>query len=131
MKAYVLDTHILWWYLTGNAKKLGTAARRAFQEGNDKQAILYVPVLTLAEIWDVNHNQGYPIDFRKMLQILQQTAQFVFVPFDVDDVEAYADLAAIPQSRDRIIATVCRKMEAPLITVDRAIIESGMVEVIQ
>lgn len=131
MKAYVLDTHILWWYLTGNAKRLGAVARRAFEEGNNKQAILYVPVLTLAEIWDVNHDQGHPIDFHKMLQTLQQTAQFVFVPFDIDDVEAYADLAAIPQSRDRIIATACRKMDAPLITVDQEIIASGVVEVIQ
>ena len=43
----------------------------------------------------------------------------------------YADLSAIPDSRDRIIATATRKMEAPLITVDHAIIESGVVEVVE
>jgi PIN domain nuclease of toxin-antitoxin system len=131
MKAYVIDTHILWWYISGNVKKLNRAARRAFEEGENRRAILYVPVITLVEIWDVNHNHGYPFDFRSILQMLQQTAQFVFVPFDVDDVEAYSELAAIPQSRDRMIAAACRKMAAPLLTVDQEIIDSGVVEVIQ
>jgi PIN domain nuclease of toxin-antitoxin system len=85
----------------------------------------------LAKLQDVNQNHGHLLDFYAIMQELQQAAQFVFVPFDIDDVFAYADLSAIPGNRDRLIVTACRKMDAPLITVDQAIIDSGVVEVIQ
>lgn len=131
MKTYVLDTHILWWYLTGNAKKLSRSARRAFQEGERGEALLYLPVLILFELWDLNQNQGFPLNFRYILSELQQASQFIFVPLDVDDALSYDSLARIPDSRDRMIATAAIKMDAPLLTVDREIIASGAVEVLE
>ena len=131
MKAYVLDTHILWWQLTNNSKKLSRAAQRAFKEGERGEALLYVPVIALLELWDANQNSGGIFDFRHVVRTLQQASQFIFVPLDMDDVWAYDDLTAIPGSRDRMIAAAALKMSAPLITVDQQIIASGAVEVLE
>jgi PIN domain nuclease of toxin-antitoxin system len=131
MKAYVVDTQILWWHLTTDQRKLSRTVRRIFEQAERGEALLYVPVLVLVEIWDINHKLGHPLNFRHILQVLLQASQFVFVPLDVDDVIVYGELSAIPDSRDRIIAAVTRKIDAPLITTDRAIIKSGAVPVVE
>lgn len=131
MKAYVLDTHMLWWYLLGNARKLSHAARQAFAEGERGEAILYLPIIVLFEIWDTNQRHGLPFNFWQIMRRLQQAAQFVIVPLDQDDIWAYDQLAAIPEGRDRMIATATIKMDAPLLTVDQEIIASGAVQVLE
>jgi PIN domain nuclease of toxin-antitoxin system len=131
MNACVLDTHVLWWYLTDALRKLSRSIRRALEEAEQGEALLYISVMVLFELWDLNERLGRPFDFRLLLQALQQSGQFVIVPLDVDDVLAYDDLAAIPGSRDRMIATATRKMAAPLITVDEAIRASGAVPVFE
>ncbi len=131
MKAYVLDTHMLWWYLLGNARKLSRAARQAFEEGERGEAILYLPIIVLFELWDANQRHGLPFNFREIIRQLQQAAQFVIVPLDQDDIWAYDQLSAIPEGRDRMIATATVKMDAPLLTVDREIIASGAVQVLE
>jgi len=79
----------------------------------------------------LNQNQGFPLNFRYILSELQQASQFIFVPLDVDDALSYDSLARIPDSRGRMIATAAIKMDAPLLTVDREIIASGAVEVLE
>jgi PIN domain nuclease of toxin-antitoxin system len=55
MKAYVVDTQILWWRLTTDQRKLSRTVRRIFEQAERGEAFLYVPVLVLVEIWDINH----------------------------------------------------------------------------
>ncbi|MEZ4677597.1 MAG: PIN domain-containing protein [Caldilineaceae bacterium] len=131
MKAYILDTHMLWWYLSGKMRKLSHAARQAFEEGERGEAILYLPIIVLFELWDANQRSGLPLDFPRTIQAIHQAAQFVIVPLDEDDIDAYDQLAAIPEGRDRMIATATIKMDAPLLTVDQEIIASCAVQVLQ
>lgn len=131
MKAYTLDTHILLWHLTGQRRKLSRAAQRAFEQAERGDALLYVSTISLVELWDANRRAGGAFDYRNVVQHLLRRAQFVFVPFDAEDAYAYDELAAIPEGRDRMIALVSRKMDAPLITVDAAIAGSGAVTVVE
>jgi PIN domain nuclease of toxin-antitoxin system len=129
MKAYVLDTPILWWHLTTDQRKLGRSVRQVFEEAEQGKVLLYVPILVLVELWDINDKLGRPLDFRSIVQTLTRASQFILVPLDIDDLFVYEELSAIPNSRDRIIATATRKMDASLITVDAAIIASGAVPI--
>ncbi|MCB0061313.1 MAG: hypothetical protein KDE19_04340 [Caldilineaceae bacterium] len=131
MKAYVLDTHMLWWYLLGKNRKLSHAARQAFEEGERGEAILYLPIIVLFELWDANQRSGLSFDFQRTIQEIRQAAQFIIVPLGEDDIDAYDLLAAIPEGRDRMLATATIKMDAPLLTVDQEIIASGAVQVIE
>jgi len=129
MKAYTLDTHILLWHLTGQRRKLGRAAQRAFAEAERGDALLYVSTISLIELWDLNQRSGGLFDFGAVVRQLLRAAQFVFVPFEAEDVFLYDQLARIPEGRDRLIAIVSRKLEAPLITVDSASIACGVVTI--
>ena len=131
MKAYVLDTHMLWWYLSGKMRKLSHAAHQPFEEGEQGEAILYLPIIVLFELWDANRRSGFRFDFQRTIQEIHQAAQFIVVPLDEDDIDAYDQLAAIPEGRDRLIATATIKMDAPLLTVDQEIIASSAVQVLE
>ena len=131
MKAYTLDTHILLWHLTNQPRKLSRAAKLAFEQAERGEALLYVSTISLIELWDVNRKMSGLFDYRHVVQTLLRSAQFVFMPFEADDAYLYDEFAAIPEGRDRIIALVSRKMDAPLITVDLKIIRSRLVKVIE
>lgn len=131
MKAYTLDTHILLWYLTGQKRKLGRAALRALDEAQRGDALIYVATISLVELWDLNTRAGGLFDYTHMVRQLLGRAQFVFVPFEAEDAFLYDELSAIPEGRDRLIAVVSRKMDAPLITVDAKLARSGSVQILQ
>jgi len=131
VSAYTLDTHILLWHLTGQRRKLSRAAQRALEQAEHGAALLYVSTISLVELWDVNRRAGGLFDYRAVVQTLLRRAQFVFVAFEAEDAYLYDELAAIPEGRDRMIALVSRKMDAPLITVDAAIARSGAIRVIE
>ncbi len=59
-------------------------------------------------------------------------ASVCVVPLDMKVVQAIADFgpASVPELADRVIAATARALGLPLLTVDRAIIESALVEVI-
>ena len=122
---------MLWWYLLGKTRKLSHAARQAFEEGERGEASLYLPIIVLFELWDANQRQGLPFDFKRTIQEIHQAAQFVVVPLDQEDIVPYDQLAAIPEGRDRMIATATIKMDAPLLTIDQAIIVSGAARVLE
>jgi len=50
MKEYVADTHALLWYLT-NSSLLGKDASTAFDEADSGNALIYIPVIVLAELY--------------------------------------------------------------------------------
>jgi PIN domain nuclease of toxin-antitoxin system len=53
MRQYVVDTHALFWYLTGSTR-LSQRAKAAFDEGATGAAVIYVPAVVLAELFFLN-----------------------------------------------------------------------------
>jgi predicted nucleic acid-binding protein len=80
MKFYMTDTHALFWYLT-NSTSLGAAASRAFDEADDGEALIYIPVIVLAELYFLNEKKERPLDFNLKYQRIEESRQFVLLPF--------------------------------------------------
>ena len=128
MNLYVADTHALYWYRTGSPK-LGSAAKRAFDEGARGEAIILVPAIVLAELYFLNEKAGSPLNFRAELDRWREAAQFVFVAFDADHVTDFDADAAVTEMHDRIIVGVARRLNAFLITRDKSMSENAEVDV--
>jgi PIN domain nuclease of toxin-antitoxin system len=131
MDAYTTDTHVLFRYLADQPRRLSKAIWRALKRSEVGQAIIYVPTIVLCELWMVNHAEGRLFDHRRLVQEMKTSSQFVIVSLDVEDVEAFDDFAAIPNDHDRIIAITARRLDAPLLTMDGAIIDSKLVPVVR
>lgn len=126
---YVVDTHALIWYLT-NDHKLGKRAAQIFYAAEAGETRLIVSAIVLAELYYVNQKRRWFTDFPSVLRQLEQKPYFRLVPLNPHHIEDFDQDAAVPEMHDRIIAGLARRLNAPLITADIQITESGRVRVI-
>lgn len=126
MNRYTVDTHALFWYLIASPR-LGVQAKRAFDEGAQGQAVIYVPAIVLAELFFLNEKAGYPLDFSAEYTRMRETGQFVFVALMPEDILDLAADAAVPEMHDRMIVGVARRMGATCLSFDQQVVQSGLV----
>jgi PIN domain nuclease of toxin-antitoxin system len=129
MNHYVADTHALFWYLT-NSPRLGAQASAVFDEGVRGQAVIYVPAIVLAELYYLNEKQKQPLEFKVEFARLQNSGQFIFIPFSPEDVLDFAVTATVSEMHDRIIIGVARRLGAACLSIDSAIAASQLVPVV-
>ena len=129
MSDYVADTHALYWYLT-NSPLLGANASQAFSEADQGNALIYIPVIVLAELYYLNAKKGNPLDFAAEYQKLSQSAQFVLLPFLHEDILEFDASVAVPEMHDRMIAGVAKRLGIPCLTIDKEIVSSGIIATI-
>ena len=129
MDEFVADTHALIWYFT-DSKKLGRVATRAFEDADGGEAIIHVPAIALAELYYANVKTGFTIDFADAYQKLDSGSQFVLTPFEAEDVLDFDRDSAVTEMHDRMIVGLARRLGCPLLTVDKNITASGVVQVV-
>lgn len=133
MKRYATDTQCLLWYLADD-RRLPRAPARIFSAADNGDAQVLVPSIALVECIFLAHRRRVSESLvARVLQIKQDPdATLVVVPLDMDVVQAVADFgpAAVPELADRVIAATARALNLSLLTVDHAIAQSGLVEVI-
>ena len=129
MNEYVTDTHTLYWYLTASPF-LSRVAKNAFDEGKQGNALIYIPAIVFAELFYMNVKLKNQIDFAVEFQKIKQSAQFILVPFEADDVLDFDQDSAVKEMHDRMIVGVARRLNAPLLTKDANITASGLVKII-
>ena len=124
MKRYVSDTHTLFWHLTGS-DKLGPNAAQAFVEGEEGNAVIYVPTIVLAELYYLNRKLRLPLDFAQTFQRIAETSHFCLIPLLPEDIAAFDSLPAELEMHDRMIARSACRLDAVLLTRDATIIASA------
>ena len=126
MNNYVADTHALYWYLT-NSPLLGANASQAFNEADQGNALIYIPVIVLAELYYLNAKKGNPLNFATEYQKLSQSPQFILLPFLHEDILEFDSNLSVPEMHDRMIAGVAKRLGIPCLTMDKEIVSSGIV----
>ncbi len=129
MNKYVTDTHSLFWYLL-NLPFLSANANAVFDEAKNGNALIYIPAIVFAELFYMNVKLKNQIDFAVEFQKIKQSSQFVFVPFEADDVLDFDADSAVKEMHDRMIVGVARRLNAPLLTKDVNITASGLVKIV-
>ncbi len=129
MNEYVTDTHALFWYLL-NLPMLGANASTAFNEADNGNAIIYIPAIVFAELFYLNVKLKNKIDFAAEFQKIKQSRQFIFVPFEAEDVIDFDKDSAVNEMHDRIIVGVARRLNAALLTKDQNITDTKLVKTI-
>lgn len=129
MKDYVTDTHSLFWYLS-RYPKLGRNASLAFEEAEAGEALIHIPAIVFAELFYLNVKLKNQIDFATKFDELEKAPQFVLTPFEAEDVLDFDRDSAVTEMHDRMIVGLARRLGVPLLTADRNVTASGLVEVV-
>lgn len=126
---YVVDTHALIWYLT-NDKKLSPKASLVFAAAERGQTLLIVPAIVMAELYYANVKFKWFTDFATVHSLLTKQPYFHFVTFEPSQVLEFDQDSSVPEMHDRIITGVARRLGAPLLTTDPAIVKSKRVSIV-
>lgn len=128
----VVDTHALIWYATQEWNKLGRQAQRVFREVEAGNGAIFVPVLVLVELSEAVHRGQIelPDGFVRWVRRLFSSAKFFPVDLTWAIVQRSAELYAIPERGDRLIAATAVELGYPLITGDHEITAAAGVETI-
>lgn len=131
MALFTTDTHPLIWYVGGQRARLSRAALRIFDAALDERALIYVPAVAMLEV-SMLHERGR-IELRDPFDLwasrLLAQSGFDLVPLDLEVVTEASYLSFSHDPFDRAIVATARLKDAPLITKDRAITDSGLVEI--
>ena len=134
MKRYVTDTQCLLWHM-GQDRHLPKAMKSIFDASEDGRVQVLVPSMVLIETVFLMQRQRVKQAVLDQLLLLSEEpdASICVVPLDMSVVQAAIDFgpASVPELADRVIAATARALGLPLLTVDPAIVESGLVEVVR
>lgn len=132
MIRYIVDTHALIWYLTGDAR-LGKAAKAVFDDPN---SILIIPLIALAEaVFIVEKGKVKIPDVATLLNRVNGDLRFQVMAFDFDILQTSLTLAAIPEMHDRYIVATGLYLQSvgetvEMLTKDNEIIVSKLLPVV-
>lgn len=126
---YVTDTHALIWYLSDQSK-LGENAKSIFDAAEKGETQIVIPAIVIAEMYYANRRSSLFDNFWSSYERLRNSPFFQFELFTHTHVLDFDRDSAVPEMHDRIIVGVARRLDVPLITVDRQITTSRIVRVV-
>ncbi|PYV08804.1 MAG: hypothetical protein DMG07_24725 [Acidobacteria bacterium] len=129
MSDYVLDTHACVFALV-SPKKLGAAARAAMMEAESGRATAWVPAAVAAEIVLLRERGRISIGLPELKTAMEEAPSLRFLPLDLEQLSDFAIHITIRDPFDRLILGACRSVRAKLVTKDRSLRASGLVQTV-
>lgn len=130
IRAAVIDTHALLLHAAED-RRLGTRASRHLQSADLGQAIVHVP---MAVVWEVavlvrSGRIALALPAREFFACLFANAAYQPYALSLDQIYAAADLDFTKDPFDALIVAAAQALSLPLLTRDRLIHDSGVVDV--
>ncbi len=126
---YVTDTHSLIWYLI-DSPNLSGVANEVFKEIEVGRAKLLVPAIVMAEIIYIVESGKVKADLNNLIQKIQDAENFEVSPLGLKQLLCFREQTNVPEMHDRLIVCEALLNKAKIITKDRMIKDSGVVEVV-
>ena len=128
---YVSDTHSLIYYAQLKPARLGKKARRLFLNAEDGKTVIYVPAVVLWEVWTRVQDGDFvlPMRFDHWCRELDASPGFAVAPMGwqvIDESRRFP----FKDPFDCLISGTAAYLGMPLITKDREISGSGLVETV-
>jgi PIN domain nuclease of toxin-antitoxin system len=130
VSVYVTDTHPLVWYATNKPAKLSKKAISAFNAASRQEALIYVPSFVFWEIAMLLKVGRISLqeDYGDWAEHLVAQPGFDLAPFSVEvTTEAY--IYPFSDPFDGVITATAKVMDLALITKDRDISDSRLVDI--
>jgi PIN domain nuclease of toxin-antitoxin system len=124
----VIDTHALIWYLEEDARLSVNATLALDRIGQDVN-VGFIPTIALAELMHISEKGRTGLEFRAVLTRLEDIRNLGIASFDLEVLTRMLSLDMF-ELHDRIIVATALSHDARLVTRDRAIRNSGVVECI-
>ncbi len=127
--AAVIDTHALAFHLA-SSRRLGRRAAAHFQACERRQALAYVPMAVLWELSRLARSKRVRIDgsVREVCSVLFSNPAYQPLDLTLEQVFIADEVRANEDPFDALVCAAALSLELPLMTRDREIERSGLVE---
>ena len=123
---FVVDTHALWWYLR-SPERLSIAAAAVFCLAETGNAIIVVPAIVVAEFYFLSAKLGQPLVPADLLDTLSSVSGIELSDLGRAQLENLDRFPEISEMHDKLIAAESIVLDAPVVSRDEKIVESGRV----
>lgn len=125
---YLADTVTIIRHFSDSGK-VGAAAREVMDAADRREHTIFVSVISLAEILYLSEKRKIPIDLDQTIAVILERPNYEIVELDVTILgEAQRVLGF--ELHDRLIVSTARVLGVPMLTSDKPIMDSGIVEVV-
>lgn len=124
---YISDTHSLIWYLI-DSPVLSTLANKCFRDVEEGKARLLIPAIVMAEIIDIVEKGKAEVDLNDLFKRIQEAKNFEISPLGLSQLLYFKEQTRIDEMHDRLIVCEALLNRAGIITKDKKIRDSGLVE---
>lgn len=125
---YVTDTHSLVWYFA-DSPRLGSTASQAFEQ-SIREGLIIIPSIVLAEISFIAKKGRITLTFAETLERIQDYENYEIAVLDAEILMIMDKIEAELEMHDKLIIATSQFYGAVLITNDREIVESSLVETV-
>jgi PIN domain nuclease of toxin-antitoxin system len=128
---YVADTHALAYYSFIKKSTLGRNARKIFDKAEAGETLIYIPTVVLWEISVLDEVGKLRLTqtFERWCRTLDNKPGFSIVPLEWLDIKEARHLP-FADPADCFIAGTALRLDVPLITRDKEIVDSNRVQTI-
>lgn len=119
MNAFVADTHALVWHLA-EPRRLGRAARRAFEGADAGRLLCRIPAICLVEVALLHERGKLRMGAAQVLEVVAGHAGYAVLPLDLEQALEFTALVGLRDPMDRLIAAAARASRARLVSADPA-----------
>lgn len=124
MDTYVVDTHVLAWFI-GEDKRLSPKAEQILSQAEAGEAQVLIPTLVLAELTHIAQKKRVAVTIEELLDKIERGDGFTIVSFDFPIFQTMLKLPENWDIHDRIIAATASYYQAILITRDEMLRDSS------
>lgn len=130
---YLVDAHALLWHLY-SPQRIGEAARKVLSDIDANRGRALVPAVVISEVIMVVQKGRLPgASIEHLITVLRTMAtseNYILSTLEPETVIASHTTTAIPDIFDRLIVTEAILRNIPVLTRDRTIVASGLIETI-
>ena len=125
---YLADTVTVIRHFSG-VGRIGQKARTILEGVEEGDHHLFLSTVSLVEILYLSEKNRIMINLGESLDIIDDSANYSIVDLTTKIVK-FAEKIDFPEIFDRLIMSTARSLDIPILTSDKAIRNSGIVEVI-
>ena len=131
MNLFVVDTHALHWYITGD-RQLSRRVKALLDSlvEPDSPNHVYVPTLVFAEILALEEKRATLPRFEAIIQQVERMRGFTVVSLTSEIVQTARNIVGVKEMFDRLIAATALSLEARLLTRDAVLSSLAMIETV-
>lgn len=129
---YVTDTHALVFYATGALRRMSPRCVRIFRRAEEQRDRVHVPVICFFEmalLFERGRIKSQP-GLDECHAFIAASPGLPIEPLDWADICEARGLAGLVDPFDRLIAGTALRLDAPLLTNDERIRDSGLVRTV-